>query len=418
MTVRQIKITIVAVCVLVVGALAMFSTSPQQQQQRGRFRNAEGPVPVLAVAASRQDVPVYLDGVGTAKALNTVLVRPQVDGKLISVNFKEGQDVPKGFVLARIDPATYQAQYDQALAKTAQDEAQLANARIDLERYRRLAQTNAGSRQQADTQAAMVAQLEAQVKLDQAAAENAKAILDYTSIIAPIAGRTGIRQVDEGNIVHASDATGIVTITQLQPISVLFSMPQQDVNRINAAFAKGALSVEALAADNKTVTDRGTLEVVDNQVDPTTGTVRLKANFPNANMQQWPGQFVNVRLVIDTLHNAIVVPTAAVQRGPNGTFVYIVGSGDVAAMRPVTVAQQDDNQAVITSGLDGSERVVTSGFVRLTDGAKVVVGEAGQQSVPLGTDRPRRRGGEGSPQSQRRGGEGQPRTEGAPSTSR
>jgi multidrug efflux system membrane fusion protein len=432
MTVRQIQITIAAVCVLLAAAAAFYWTSSPSQQQRSRFRNADGPVPVLVAAAKRQDVPVYLDGVGTSKALNTVIVRSQVDGKLIGVNFKEGQDVPKGFVLARIDPATYQAQYDQAVAKKAQDEAQLANARIDLDRYKRLADTNAGSRQQADTQAATVAQLEAQVKLDAAAVDNAKAILGYTNIVAPIAGRTGIRQVDEGNIVSTSDTTGIVTITQLKPISVLFSMPQQDVNRINAAFAKGALAVEALGADNKTVIDNGALQVVDNQVDPTTGTVKLKAEFPNADMQQWPGQFVNVRLVIDTLRNAIVVPTAAVQRGPGGTFVYVVGEGEAAKIRQVTAAQQDDSQAVITAGLDGGERVVTSGFVRLTDGATVAVGEAGQQSVPLGVERTRRRGGGppqpqqqqpqgggGTPQSQQQpGAGGQTRTEGTSSTNR
>lgn len=436
MTVRQVQVTIAAICVLVIGAIAMFWTSPQSQQRRGGFRNAEGPVPVLAASANREDVPVYLDGVGTARALNTVVVRSQVDGKLISVNFKEGQDVPRGFVLARIDPATYQAQYDQAVAKKAQDEAQLANARIDLDRYKRLADSNAGSRQQADTQAATVAQLEALVKLDAAAAENAKTILGYTNIVAPIAGRTGIRQVDEGNIVGTSDTTGIVTITQIKPISVLFSMPQQDVNRINNAFAKGALAVEALGVDNKTVIDRGVLQVVDNQVDPATGTVKLKAEFPNAEMQQWPGQFVNVRLVIDTLRQAIVVPTASVQRGPAGTFVYVVGEGEQAKIRPVTVAQQDDSRAVIASGLDGSERVVTSGFVRLTDGATVAVGEPGQQNVPLGVDQRRRRGGggQGTPPSQRpqgSGGQGTPtsqqqqpaggaptRTEGTSSTNR
>jgi len=413
MTIRQLKISIVAVCVLVVGAAAMFYTSPQQQQQRGgRFRAGnEGPVPVLAATARKQDMPVYLDGVGTSKALNTVLVKSQVDGKLISVNFKEGQDVEKGFVLARIDPTTYQAQYDQAVAKKAQDEAQLANARIDLDRYRRLAATNAGPKQQADTQAALVAQLEAQVKLDQAAIDNAKAILDYTTIVAPLAGRTGIRQVDEGNIVSTSDTTGIVTLTQIKPISVLFSMPQQDVSRINAAFARGALAVEALAPDNKTVIDRGMLQVVDNQVDPTTGTVKLKAEFPNADLQQWPGQFINVRLVIDTLRDAVVVPTAAVQRGPSGAFVYVI-DGETAKIRNVKVAQQDDIQAVIASGLDGTEQVVTSGFTRLTDGAQIAIGQP-SETVPLGVDRPQRR--EGTPQSRRRNGD-TPRTEGTSNT--
>ncbi|HVX99416.1 MAG TPA: efflux RND transporter periplasmic adaptor subunit [Pseudorhodoplanes sp.] len=411
--IRYLKISIVAICILILGAIAMFYTStPQQQQRGGRFRaGAEGPVPVLVAAARKQDMPVYLDGVGTSKALNTVVVRSQVDGKLVSVNFKEGQDVEKGFVLARIDPATYQAQYDQAVAKKAQDEAQLANARIDLERYQRLAATNAGSKQQADTQAAAVAQLEAQVKLDQAAINNAKAILDYTSIVAPISGRTGIRQVDEGNIVSTSDTGGIVTITQIKPISVIFSMPQQDVFRINAAFAKGSLMVEALAPDNRTVTDRGALQVVDNQVDPTTGTVKLKAEFPNSDLQLWPGQFVNVRLVIDTLRDAVVVPTAAVQRGPNGTFVYVI-DGENAKIRNVHVAQQDDMQAVIASGLEGNERVVTSGFTRLSDGAQITVGQP-NENVPIGVERQPLR--PEAPQSRRRNGEGA-RTEGTSNT--
>lgn len=414
MTAQRLKLAIGAACVVIVGVLAVYLTSsPQQQTQRGRLRTgADGPVPVLIAVARKQDVPVYLDGVGTAKALNTVIVRPQVDGKLISVNFKEGQDVPKGFLLARIDPATYQAQYDQALAKKAQDEAQLANARIDLERYRRLADTNAGSRQQADTQAATVAQLEAQVKLDQAAIENAKAILDYTTIVAPIAGRTGIRQVDEGNIVNTSDTAGIVTITQIKPISVLFSMPQQEVSRINRAFAKGPLAVEAIDGGNRGVIDRGTLQVVDNQVDATTGTVRLKAEFPNGELQQWPGQFVNVRLLIDTLRDAVVVPTAAVQRGPSGPFAYVVGDGDVAAMRELRVVQQDDAQAVIEAGVNAGDRVVTTGFTRLTAGARVAVSEAG----PPAGNAPRGRGeGDLQSQRQRRNGE-QGRTEGKSSS--
>src|SRR5262249_54524559 len=223
------------------------------------------PVPILAATAKLADVPDYLDGVGTAKALNTVTVRPQVDGKLISVSFSEGQDVPKGFVLAKIDPTTYQALYDQAVAKKAQDEAQLANAKVDLERYIRLAQTNAVNKQQVDTQRALVAQLEAQVKFDQAAIDNARAVLSYTAIVAPIAGRTGIRQVDEGNIVHASDSTGIVVITQLQPISVFFNLPQQNLPELNRGLSEGPLPVTALGADSKPL-DRGKVTVIDNQV--------------------------------------------------------------------------------------------------------------------------------------------------------
>ena len=391
MTKLQWKASIITAGVVIVGVIVLFAALPQKTQRAPDGRSSGGaPVPVLVATAQTADVPVYLDGVGTTKALNTVTVRPQIDGKLISVNFKEGQDVPKGYVLARIDPTTYQAQYDQAVAKKAQDEALLANARIDLERYRRLAATNSGPRQQADTQAATVAQLEAQVKSDQAAIDNAKAILEYTNIAAPLAGRTGIRQVDEGNIVHAADATGIVVLTQLRPISVLFSMPQQQLSQIGKAFSQGPLTVETLAGDNKSILDRGTLEVIDNQVDQTTGTVRLKANFPNKDLQQWPGQFVNVRLLINTLQQAIVVPTAAVQRGPSGAFVYVVNDDSTVSMRNVTVAQQDDTQAVIAMGVNASERVVTSGFAQLSDGGRITIGGEAPDNVPT-SQRPRGR---------------------------
>ena len=365
------------IVVVVAGALiyAFTGSSPQQRRAGGRFA-ADGPVPVLVAAAARADVPVYLDAVGTTKALNTVTVRPQVDGKLTDVDFKEGQDVKKGDVLARIDPTTYQAQLDQALAKKAQDEANLANARIDLDRYERLAATNSINRQQADTQKALVAQLQAQVQSDQGAIDNTRAILAYTTIRAPIDGRTGIRQVDEGNIVHASDSTGIVVLTQLRPISVLFNLPQQDLDQVNSAFAKAPLNVDAQRSDNDAVIDRGTLRVVDNQVDASTGTVKLKAEFPNADLQLWPGQFVNVRLLIDTLRQVIVIPTGAVQRGPNGTFVFVVKDDDTAAMRPITVVKQDETQTVVASGVEPPERVVTTGFARLTDGAKVSLGSA------------------------------------------
>jgi multidrug efflux system membrane fusion protein len=371
---RYIVYGLVALVLIAIGAALYMQTGEEQHQSRRsrRFGPATGPIPVLVSEAQTMNVPVYLDGVGTTKALNTVTVVPQVDGKLIKVLFDEGQDVPKGYVLAEIDPATYQAAYDQAVAKKAQDEAQLANAKIDQERYTRLAATNAATKQQADTQKALVAQLTAQVKQDQAAIDSAATTLGYTKIVAPIAGRTGIRNVDQGNIVRASDTTGIVTLTQLQPISVLFTLPQQELTRVNAAFSKGPLTVETLAADNVSVTDRGKLQVVDNQVDQTTGTVRLKAEFPNPKLQLWPGQFVNVQLLIDTIENAIVVPTAAVQRGPQGTFVYAV-DGDKVAMRNVTVTQQDDTRAVIATGVKAGDKVVTSGFAQLTDGTAIAI---------------------------------------------
>jgi multidrug efflux system membrane fusion protein len=388
MTGKRRLYAIAIAAVAIIGVVYYATSQVQQSRQRARNAQGDGPVPIIAAAAKLADVPVYLDGVGTTKALNTVTVRPQVDGKLISVHYREGQDVKRGDVLALIDPTTYQAQYDQAVAKKAQDEATLANAKIDLERYTNLASTNSIARQQLDTQKAMVAQLEAVVKVDQAIIDNAKAILEYTTITAPLDGRTGIRQVDEGNIVHASDATGIVVITQVRPLSIFFTLPQQQLSDVNKAFAKGPLTVEALGADNKTVVDRGTLVVVDNQVDTTTGTVRLKAEFPNSEIQLWPGQFVNVRMLIDTLKQVVVVPTAAVQRGPNGVFVYVVQPDSTVALRPVTMSQQDETQAVMTRSLQAGERVVTTGFARLSAGAKVNVTNA--ENVPAAAPIPTR----------------------------
>jgi len=382
---RAIAIAIVALAVIG-GAAAIWGQPDRQQRRFGhRFRN-DGPVPVIAALTRRADVPVYLDGVGTTKALNSVTVRPQVDGRLISINFDEGQHVDKGYVLARIDPTTYQAAYDQVVAKKAQDEAQLANARIDLERYARLAASNSIAKQQLDTQTATVSQLEAQVKLDQAAIDNAKAVLGYTTIKAPIDGRTGIRLVDQGNLLRAADSTGIVVITQLQPISVLFTLPQQQLGEVNRAFAGGPLPAEVFGPDNKTVIERGFLKVVDNQVDQATGTIKLKAEFPNRQLQLWPGQFVNVRLLINTLKQVVVAPTAAVQRGPNGTFAYVVKPDSTVAIRPLTVSQQDETQTVVARGLQSDERVVTTGFARLKAGTQVTVTNA--ESAPPATAKP------------------------------
>jgi membrane fusion protein, multidrug efflux system len=349
----------------------------------------EGPVPVVAAASRYEDVPVTADAVATVQALNTVTVRPQVDGKLIELDFTDGQDVKKGDVLARIDPATYQAQYDQAVAKKAQDEATLANARNDLLRYQRLAQTEAASKQQSDTQKALVAQLEAQVNGDQAAIDNAKAMLDYATIRSPLDGRTGIRLVDQGNILRATDITGIVIITQLKPISVIFNLPQQQLRAVNAAMAKGPVAVNALEADNTTIIDKGFIQVVDNQVDQTTGTIKFKALFPNEQLQLWPGQFINVRLYIDVLSHAIVVPTAAVQRGPNGAYVYVLGNNSKVSLRNVTIGRQNETQAVVSSGLTPPEQVVTTGFSRLNEGTEVRIApaeaEAAKGTPPAGT---------------------------------
>lgn len=378
-----------ALAVLIVGAVtgaAIYVSAmpaPVQKVAGGKRSKmiGDGSVPVSSGVATIKDVPVYLNGVGSAKARNTVTVRPQVDGKILSINFKEGQDVKKGDLLARIDPATYQAQYDQAVAKKALDEAQLTNAKLDLERYGKLT-TLSVAQKTIDTQRALVQQLTAQLKQDDAAIANARAVLDYTTILSPIDGRTGIRMVDEGNLVRGSDASsGLVVITEVKPIAAVFTLPQQQLAQVNAALVAGPLTVEALDADGRTTLDRGTLQVVDNQVDPTTGTVRMKAEFPNANLQLWPGQFVNVRILIDTLKQVVVVPTPAVQRGPNGTFAYVVSADEKVGLRPIVVTMQSETHAVIGKGINSNERVVTSGFARLKDGASVTLSEP-EQSAP------------------------------------
>jgi multidrug efflux system membrane fusion protein len=394
---RVVSLTVALVILGGLGYIGWYAYQPKPQQAgggRGGVR-PDLPVPVLAAMPRVQDMPVYLDGVGSVRALNNVIVRSQVDGKLISVNFTEGQDVKKGDVLGEIDPVIYQAQYDQAVAKKAQDEAQLANMRLDLTRYQQLAASNAGSKQQADTQRAVVAQQEALVKADQAAIDNTQATLGYTKIIAPLSGRTGLRQVDQGNIIHASDVTGLVIITQLQPIAVQFSLPQQQIVRVNAASAKGPLTVDVFGNDGVTVVDSGTLKGIDNLVDPTTGTLKLKAELPNANFQLWPGQFVNVRLKVETIPNAVVVPTSSVQRGPAGTFSYVIGEGDIVTAKPIVVTQQNETDAVIASGLSASDRVVTTGFANLSDGAKVIVGKDDQAPTADLAPRKRSRSGQG-----------------------
>jgi multidrug efflux system membrane fusion protein len=396
------------ITLLILGGLGYIGwTSFQQKQAANRSARPDLAVPVLAATPRIQDVPVYLEGVGSVRALNNVLVRAQVDGKLIAVNFTEGQEVKKGDILGEIDPVIYKAQLDQAVAKKAQDQAQLANMRLDLTRYQQLAASNAGSKQQADTQRAVVAQQEALVNADQAMIDNAQATLGYTKIIAPLSGRAGLRQVDQGNIIRASDPTGLVIITQLQPIAVQFSLPQQQIVRVNAASAKGALSVDVFGNDGTTVVDTGKLTGIDNQVDPTTGTLKLKAEFPNGNFQLWPGQFVNVRLKVETLPKALVIPTSAAQRGPAGTFSYVIGDDDIVTAKPITVTQQNETDAVIASGLSPSDRVVTTGFANLSDGAKVIVGKDDQ--TPSADLAPRKRQNRGAQTGQGKEGQGERR---------
>jgi membrane fusion protein, multidrug efflux system len=372
--------------------------APETPQFGGSASRAGGGGPsvsVLAAAAKVADVPIYIEAIGTVRALNTVTVNAQVDGQITEISFKEGQDVRKGDVLARIDPTLYQAAYDQAVAKKAQDEAQLANQKRDLARYATLLQTNAASRQQVETQQAAVEQMMAQIRVDQAQIDSAAKTLSYTIITSPIDGRTGIRNVDVGNLVRSGSGTGIVTLTQIRPISVLFNIPQQQLPQIMAAQARGSVQIDALASSGATEpVDRGTLQVVDNQIDQTTGTVRLKAEFPNEKLALWPGAYINIRVLADTLKQATVIPVAAVQRGPKGPFAYVLQPGDTVAMRDLGLGPQDDTQAVVRSGLTAGERVVTAGFARLSEGAHVSVAAAEE---PASTGAPALHQGGGSP---------------------
>ncbi len=374
----------IIVFILVVAAAGFYfytrSTAPVEDTGR-RGGRGDGPVAVLVAAARLMDVPVTLEAVGTVQSLNSVTVRAQIDGKLLKLAFQDGQDVKAGDVLAMIDPTSAQAAYDQAMAKKAQDMALLSNARTDLVRYQKLAQTEYGSRQQADTQQSNVAQLEAQVRADQASIDNFKAQLEFTTVRAPIDGRTGIRNIDQGNIIRSSDANGLVVITQLKPMGLVFNLAQQNLRKVISTNAKQALRVEVLDADNIAVLDTGTLSVIDNVVDQTTGTVKIKAVFTNANLQLWPGQFVNVRVLVDTLKQVVTVPSSAVQRGPTGPYVYTLGDENKVSLKLVTVGQQDELVSVIAGGLEKDVKVVTTGFTRLSDSAKVMPTDVAEQKA-------------------------------------
>ncbi len=372
---RRRKLWIGLAVLLVV--LGIYQITRTQQAAAARKRAVAGtpPVPVIAGNVEMKDVPIYLDGLGTVQALNTVTIHTRVDGQLVKVAFKEGQDVKTGALLARIDPAPFQAALEQAEAKKGQDAAQLANANLDLARYQDMFAKKVISSQQLDTQKALVDQLGAAVKADQAGIDSAQVQLDYTTILSPIAGRTGIRLVDEGNIVHAADAGGLVVITQLQPISVVFTLPEQNLSEIHKHTAAGEeLTVVAVDRDNQTVLDEGTLSVINNEIDTTTGTIQLKATFPNKNLQLWPGQFVNARLLLTTKKGGLVVPASVVQRGPNGPYAFVIKSDHTVEIRPVQTARADNNEVLIQSGLKAGERVVVDGQYKLQDGSAVKVG--------------------------------------------
>ena len=328
-------------------------------------------IAVETALAGRSDVPVYLEGLGTVQAFYTVTVTARVDGELQKVGFVEGQTLKKGDLIGQIDPRPFRAALDQAMATHDKDVAQLASAKADLDRFELLAPQNLASKQTLDAQHALVGQLQAQIKGDQANIDNARTQLSYTTIVSPIEGKTGIRRVDPGNNVHATDTGGIVVVTQVQPIACIFTLPEEALPTLNRALEGGTVSVTAMSRDGKSELDRGTIALVDNQIDQSTGTIRVKATFPNPHDALWPGEFINARVLVRTEHNALTVPSNAIQRGPNGMFTYVVKADSTVEARPLKVGDESGTLTVITDGLKDGEQVVLSNQYRLQPGARV-----------------------------------------------
>ena len=344
---------------------------------------APAAVPVVAGTVKSGDVPIYLSGIGNVQAYNTVVIRSQIQGQLTQIPFTEGQTVHPGDLLGQIDPRPYQAQLDQATANRDRDQAQLANAKANLQRYLPLLAKGFATPQLVDTQKAQVAQLVAAVKSDEAVIESAQTLLSYTRLTAPIDGVTGIRQIDIGNVIHPTDPNGLVVVTQLQPISVIFTLPEADLPQIQQQMAKGPLTVLAYSQDNKIKLDQGTLGLVDNEIIQTSGSVRLKANFPNPAHLLWPGELVNLRLLIETRSQGLTVAAPVVQQGPQGTYAYVIKPDNTVESRPVTVAQISEGQALIDSGLKAGEQVVVDGQSKLQPDSHVVLlqGRAAEEAA-------------------------------------
>ena len=353
------------------------ASDPSAPATSGRGRGGAGGmgnfvVPVVVAAAQRGDLPVYFNGLGTVTAFNTVTARSRVDGQIVNVAFKEGQFVHEGDLLVQIDPRPFQVQLEQAEGQLAKDQAQRKDADVNLERYKLLFKEGVIPQQQLDTQAALVGQFDGAITSDQSQIDNAKLQLTYCRITAPISGRVGLRLIDPGNIVHATDVSGLVVITQLQPIAVLFSLPQDELPQVSAKLRAGVqLSVDAFDRDDTQKIATGKLLTIDNQIDPTTGTYKLKSVFNNSDNALFPNQFVNMHLLVDTKHNLTIVPAAAIQRGPQGTYVYAVGSDNTVKIRTVAIAQTTGNRIGVSDGLNAGDLVVIDGQDKLQDGSKV-----------------------------------------------
>jgi multidrug efflux system membrane fusion protein len=347
--------------------------APSGQEQTGWVATSNPPVPIVAGAAEQRDVPIYVFGLGTVQAFNRVTVSSRVDGQLQKLAFREGQEVRAGDVLAQLDPRPFQAALREAEANLRRDQAQLQSARAQLERILNLATRDFASRVSVDAQRALVVQFEASVEADQAQIDHAKVQLEYTSIRSPISGRTGLRVVDEGNMIRAADPTGIVVVMQLQPIAVIFALPEDDLPKINDRLAAGdPPTVTAFGRDGQTILAVGALATIDNTIDRKTGTFKLKAYFTNERHTLWPGQFVDARLHLSTRKGGVVVSEAAVQRGPEGTHVFVIAPDNTVAMRVIKVAQTQNGAALVDEGLRPGERVVVEGQHRLEPGSRVI----------------------------------------------
>ena len=376
-------VTIIAVLAVVAGgAVAVTRTSVFRSTAAPAAPAPPPPIGIVAASVQSHDVPIYLRGVGTVIAYNNVLLRSQITGELVKISFHQGQQVKKGDVLAVIDPRPYQAQLDQAVANRDRDQAHLENAKIDLNRYTDLAKQKSIAQQLANSQKAIVDQLVATIKSDEAIIESARVNLGYTNLTSPIDGVTGIRQIDIGNVIHPTDVNGLVDVTQIEPISLIFTLPEANFVPVQERLSQGPVTVFVDSQDGKQL-DQGTLNLVDNQIIQTTGTIRLRAQFPNKKHLLWPGQLVNARLLLDTRHDGLTVPASVVLQGPQGPYAYVVNPDSSVAIRPIKVAQISEGQALINSGLQANEQVVVDGQYKLQPGVHVTIlhGRAAEEAA-------------------------------------